>query len=244
MNHVLVTGASGGIGAAICQVLAARGATVTLHFRTDRSAAESTRRTLAGGGHRLIQAELGDPAAVATLWQEANAPQRVDALINNAGIFPNHPPLTTDYADWTAAWQRTLATNLSGPANLSYLAGRAMAEHGGGRIVNVSSRGAFRGEPTAPAYAASKAGLNALSQSLAKALAAHGVYVFVVAPGWVATSRVAAAVNDKSVLADQPLGRVATPAEVAQVVSYCALDAPASMTGAILDVNGASYLRT
>lgn len=244
MSHVLVTGASGGIGAAICQVLAARGATVTLHFRTDRSAAESTRRALAGDGHRLIQAELGDPTAVATLWQEANALQRVDAVINNAGIFPNHPPLTTDYADWTAAWQRTLATNLSGPANLSFLAARAMAEHGGGRIVNVSSRAAFRGEPTAPAYAASKAGLNALSQSLAKALAAHGVYVFVVAPGWVATSRVAAAVNDKSVLADQPLGRVATPAEVAQVVSYCALDAPASMTGAILDVNGASYLRT
>ena len=244
MSHVLVTGASGGIGAAICQVLAARGVTVTLHFRTDRSAAESTRRALAGDGHRLIQAELGEPTAVATLWQEANAPQRVDAVINNAGIFPNHPPLTTDYADWTAAWQRTLATNLSGPANLSFLAARAMAEHGGGRIVNVSSRGAFRGEPTAPAYAASKAGLNALSQSLAKALAPHGVYVFVVAPGWVATSRVAAAVNDKSVLADQPLGRVATPAEVAQVVSYCALDAPPSMTGAILDVNGASYLRT
>jgi 3-oxoacyl-[acyl-carrier protein] reductase len=244
VSHVLVTGASGGIGAAICQVLAARGATVTLHFRTDRSAAESTRRALAGDGHRLIQAELGDPSAVATLWREANAPQRVDAVINNAGIFPNHPPLTTDYADWTAAWQRTLATNLSGPANLSFLAARAMAEHGGGRIVNVSSRAAFRGEPTAPAYAASKAGLNALSQSLAKALAAHGVYVFVVAPGWVATPRVAAAVEDKAVLADQPLGRVATPAEVAQVVSYCALDAPASMTGAILDVNGASYLRT
>ena len=244
MSHVLVTGASGGIGAAICQVLAARGASVTLHFRVDRSAAESTRRALAGDGHRLIQAELGDPAAVAALWQEANTLQRVDVVINNAGIFPNHPPLTTDYADWTAAWQHTLATNLSGPANLSFLAARAMAEHGGGRIVNVSSRGAFRGEPTAPAYAASKAGLNALSQSLAKALAAHGIYVFVVAPGWVATSRVAAAVKDKAVLADQPLGRVATPAEVAQVVSYCALDAPASMTGAILDVNGASYLRT
>jgi len=244
VSHVLVTGASGGIGAAICQVLAARGASVTLHFRVDRSAAESTRRALAGDGHRLIQAELGDPAAVAALWQEANTLQRVDVVINNAGIFPNHPPLTTDYADWTAAWQHTLATNLSGPANLSFLAARAMAEHGGGRIVNVSSRGAFRGEPTAPAYAASKAGLNALSQSLAKALAAHGIYVFVVAPGWVATSRVAAAVKDKAVLADQPLGRVATPAEVAQVVSYCALDAPASMTGAILDVNGASYLRT
>ena len=119
-----------------------------------------------------------------------------------------------------------------------------MAEEGGGRIVSVSSRGAFRGEPGAPAYAASKAGLNAFSQSLAKALAPRGVYVFVVAPGWVSTQRVAGSVQDKAVLADQPLGRVATPQEVAGVVSFCALDAPPSMTGAILDVNGASYLRT
>jgi NAD(P)-dependent dehydrogenase (short-subunit alcohol dehydrogenase family) len=118
-----------------------------------------------------------------------------------------------------------------------------MAERGAGRIVNISSRGAFRGEPRAPAYAASKAGLNALSQSLAKALAGNGVYVFAVAPGWVSTARVAGAIADKAVLADQPLGRVALPEEVAQVVAYCALDAPASMTGAVLDVNGASYLR-
>src|SRR5437588_12283534 len=108
----------------------------------------------------------------------------------------------------------------------------------------LSDRGGFRGEPAAPAYAASKAGLNALSQSLAKALAPKGVYVFVVAPGWVSTERVAPFVRDPAVLADQPLGRVATPEEVAQVVSYLALDAPASMTGAILDVNGASSLRS
>jgi 3-oxoacyl-[acyl-carrier protein] reductase len=119
-----------------------------------------------------------------------------------------------------------------------------MAEQGRGRIVNVSSRGAFRGEPRLPGYAASKAGLNALSQSLAKALAERGVYVFVVAPGWVSTPRAAGWVEDETVLSDQPLGRVATPDEVAQVVTYCALDAPPSMTGAIVDVNGASYLRT
>src|ERR1700683_3107198 len=95
-----------------------------------------------------------------------------------------------------------------------------------------------------PAYAASKAGLNALSQSLAKALAGSGVYVLVVAPGWVSTARVAGMVQDAAVLADQPLGRVATPEEVAQVVAWCALDAPPSMTGAILDANGASYLRS
>jgi len=244
MANVLVTGASGGIGASICKALALRGVTVALHYQSDRAAVEETRRAMDGRGHIMIQADLSNPSAIEQVWQEASALQRIDAIVNNAGIFPNHPPLTTDYADWTAAWQRTLAINLTGPAHLSYFAARTMVEQGGGRIVNVSSRAAFRGEPTAPAYAASKAGLNALSQSLAKALAPKGIYVFVVAPGWVSTQRVALSVQDKAVLADQPLGRVATPDEVAQVVTYCALDAPASLTGAILDVNGASYLRT
>jgi len=239
-----VTGASGGIGGAVCVALAARGITVALHYRSDQAAVEVTRRSLPGEGHFVLQANLDDAAAVERLWQEAAARQRIDALVNNAGIFPAHPPLTTDYTHWTTAWQRTLATNLMGPALLSYCAARALAAQGGGRIVNVSSRAAFRGEPTAPAYAASKAGLNAFSQSLAKGLAAKSVYVFVVAPGWVATERVAASVRDAAVLADQPLGRVATPAEVAAVVTYCALDAPASMTGAIVDLNGASYLRS
>ena len=243
MTRILVTGASGGIGAAICAALAGRGATLVLHYQSGRAAAEETRRTLAGEGHTLAQADLTDPARIERLWEEANARLPIDALVNNAGIFPDHPPLTTDYAGWTAAWQRTLAINLSGPAHLSYFAARAMAERGAGRIISVSSRGAFRGEPAAPAYGASKAGLNAFSQSLAKALAPKGVYVFVVAPGWVATARVAAVIRNPAVLADQPLGRAATPEEVAQAVTFCALDAPASMTGAILDVNGASYLR-
>src|SRR5262249_44185639 len=240
----LVTGASGGIGAAICQLLAARGATIILHYHADRAAAEAVRRELPGTAHALLQADLGDAAQLSHTWLELAAHRRIDVLVNNAGIFPDHPPLTTAYADWTAAWQQTLATNLVAAAHLSYCAAQAMVQAGGGRIVSVSSRAAFRGEPTAPAYAASKAGLNAFSQSLAKALAPQGVYVFVVAPGWVATQRVSEAVNDRAVLADQPLGRVATPQEVAEVVAYCVLDAPVSMTGAIVDVNGASYLRT
>jgi 3-oxoacyl-[acyl-carrier protein] reductase len=241
---VLVTGASGGIGTAVCAALAAHGVSVALHYRSNRAAAEKTRQSLPGEGHFLVEADLDDAGTIEQFWQEVAARARIEAVVNNAGIFPAHPPMTTDYAHWTSAWQQTLATNLLGPALLSYCAARTMAGQGGGRIVNVSSRAAFRGELTAPAYAASKAGLNAFSQSLAKALAAQAVYVFVVAPGWVATERVAGAVNDAAVLADQPLGRVATAAEVAQVVSYCALEAPASMTGAIVDVNGASYLRS
>ena len=244
MSQVLVTGASGGIGGAISEALARRGATVVLHYQSDRVAAENTLKSLAGEGHRLLQADLSEPAAIERLWHEASSAGPIEALINNAGVFPDHPPLSTDYGQWTQAWRRTLAINLEGAAHLSYWAAGAMSARGGGRIVSVSSRAAFRGELTAPAYAASKAGLNAFSQSLAKALAHKAVYTFVVAPGWVATARVAQAVQNPAVIADQPLGRVATPAEVADVVTYCALDAPASMTGAILDVNGASYLRS
>ena len=103
MTNILVTGASGGIGAAICKALAVRGVTVVLHYQSDRAAAEATRQFMAGGGHAIIQADLGNPTSIERLWQEASALKRIDALINNAGIFPNHPPLTTDYADWTAA---------------------------------------------------------------------------------------------------------------------------------------------
>ncbi len=244
MSSILVTGASGGIGRAIAGSLAERGVRVILHYHSDAEAAEQVRRQLPGAGHITIRADLTDAKAVERSWRELTGQSVVDAVVNNSGIFPEHPPLTTDYAAWGAAWQRTLAVNLVGPANLSFLAARTMAAQGGGRIINISSRGAFRGEPTMPAYGASKAGLNALSQSLAKALAPQRVYVFAIAPGWVATERLAMPVQDKQQLADLPLGRVASAEEVAQIVSYCALDAPASMTGAIIDVNGASYLRS
>jgi 3-oxoacyl-[acyl-carrier protein] reductase len=215
-----------------------------LHYHGDERAANETRSAMAGSGHALFRADLGDPAAIEAVWREVGSSfGRIDALVNNAGIFPDHPPLKTEYAAWQDAWQRTLAVDLLGPAHLSYFAARAMAKEAGGRIVNISSRAAFRGEVTAPAYAAAKAGLNAFSQSMAKVLAPKGVYVFVVAPGWVATERVAQYVSNPSVVADQPLGRVATPDEIAKVVEFCVMDAPASLTGAVLDVNGASYLR-
>jgi 3-oxoacyl-[acyl-carrier protein] reductase len=147
MTHVLVTGASGGIGAAISRALAARGAAVTLHYHGAHKAAEETLRSLEGGGHTLAQADLSDAASVERLWREVSASRRMDAVVNNAGVFPDHPPLGTEYADWIAAWERTLAINLKGPAHLSYCAARTMAGQGQGRIVNVSSRAAFRGEP-------------------------------------------------------------------------------------------------
>jgi NAD(P)-dependent dehydrogenase (short-subunit alcohol dehydrogenase family) len=243
----LITGASRGIGAAIAHQLAARGCRIALHYQRNRAAAESTLATLPGPEHALFAADLALPAEVSRLWSEAAAALgRIDILINNAGIYELHDPLATPPAAWLETWQRTLAINLHGPAQLCHLAAQAMAAAGGGRIVNISSRGAFRGEPHAPAYGASKAGLNALSQSLAKALAPHGVYVFGLAPGWVETDMAAeylAGPQGPEIIAQHPLGRVATVEEIAGATVYCALDAPAAMTGAILDVNGASYLR-
>jgi NAD(P)-dependent dehydrogenase (short-subunit alcohol dehydrogenase family) len=252
----LVTGASRGIGTAIAVALAGRGVRVALHYHTNRAAAEAAFAQLPGAGHALFRADLADPAATFALWDEvAGRLGPADVVVNNAGVFVDHPPLTTNYAAWQAAWRQTLATNLVGPANLSLLASQSMtaraapvdAAFGRGRIVNVSSRGAFRGEPEAPAYGASKAGLNALSQSLAKAFAAHAVYVYCIAPGWVetemATSHLAGPAG-AAIIAQHPLGRVNRPDEVASAVVYCALDAPAAMTGGVIDVNGASYLRT
>ena len=252
----LVTGASRGIGRAIARMLAARGVRVALHYHTNEAAATEARAQMAGDGHVLCSADLADPAATERLWRDVVlALGRIDVLVNNAGIFFDHPPLTTDFAAWEAAWRRTLGANLLAPANLSLLAAQAMAAQpesqdpawGRGRIVNISSRGAFRGEPDSPAYGASKAGLNSLSQSLAKALAARAVYVYCLAPGFVETDMAAghlAGPGGADILAQHPLGRITLPDEVARTAVFCALDAPAAMTGSIIDVNGASYLRT
>ncbi len=252
----LVTGASRGIGSAIASQLAQRGVSVALHYLNNRSAAESTLAHLPGAGHALFDADLADPSATAQLWQRVIKHfGRADILINNAGLYLEHTPLNTHYDAWLSAWNRTLAANLMGPANLSLLAAQAMAardepltaDFGRGRIVNISSRGAFRGEPDAPAYGASKAGLNALSQSLAKSLAPRGIYVYCIAPGWVETEMAKEHLSGPGgavILEQHPLGRVNQTHEVANAAVYCALDAPAAMTGGVIDVNGASYLRT
>lgn len=246
--NALVTGATRGIGRAIAAQLARRGLRLALHYHRQRTAAEALAAELPGTGHIAVGGDLTAPDSAGTVWRDATAALgRIDVLVNNAGIYEAHPPLQSDLATWQRAWQRTLTANLIAPADLCLLAAQAMAESGGGRIVNVSSRGAFRGEPSAPAYGAAKAGLNALSQSLARALAPHQVLVFVVAPGWVETDMAAEHLHgprQDEILAQQPTGRVATPEEIATTIAFCALDAPASMTGAIIDVNGASYLRT
>ena len=247
-KRVLVTGGSRGIGRACASGFAERGARVAINYLGNREAAETTLEALAGEGHVMLQADVSDPAAVEGLVAAAvEALGGLDIVVNNAGIWVDHVLEDVDYDEWQDAWKRVIDANLLGPANVSYCAARHMIERGGGRIVNVSSRGSFRGEPNGPAYGASKAGLNAMSQSLAKRLAPHNITVGVVAPGFVDTD-MAARYHDTPMWADittqSPFNRVAKPEEVAAAVLFLASEGAEFSTGAIIDVNGASYLRT
>ena len=227
---------------------AERGDRVAVHCRDAVAAAEAVRESLPGSGHATVRADLADADAVRSMVDAAaNALGGLDVLVNNAGIYAGHPVLGTSYEEWQAAWQATLGVNLVGAANVTWCAVRHMAASGrGGRIVNVGSRGAYRGEPTHPAYGASKAGLHAFGQSLAVALAPHGITVAAVAPGFVQTDMAAAQlatpVGD-AIRAQSPFDRVATPEEIAAAVVYLASPQAAWSSGAVLDLNGASYLR-
>ncbi len=245
---VLVTGASRGIGRTVAQSFAERGARVVVHYNSNAAAAQKTVQSLPGGPHMIVQADIKNAAAVremvAKIVQEMG---RLDILINNAGIYQDHPLADVSYENWQKSWQLVLDTNLIGAANATYCAAQQMIKQGGGRIVNISSRGAFRGEPDAPAYGASKAGLNAMSQSLAKYLAPYSIFVGVVAPGFVQTDMARdhlTGPQGDAIRNQSPLGRVAQPEEVAYATLFLASEGSQFMTGAIIDVNGASYLRT
>jgi 3-oxoacyl-[acyl-carrier protein] reductase len=245
---VLVTGASRGIGAAVARAFAVAGDRVAVHYGSGRAAAEATLASLAGEGHLIAGADLADPAAVRGMVDEAaRGLGGLDVLVNNAGVYLAHPIVETSYEEWQHAWRQTLDVNLTGAANVTWCAVRHMLGRRGGRVVNVSSRGAFRGEPAQPAYGASKAGLNAFGQSLARALAPHGIAVATVAPGFVDTEMAAEALagpDGDEIRAQSPFGRVARPEEVAQAVLYLASPGAEFASGAVLDLNGASYLRT
>ena len=232
--HILVTGASRGIGAAILRACDGA-AQVVGHASTARDG--------------LIGADLAEPGAATALWQAAldRLDGRIDVLVNNAGIF-EAAPVDLDDEAWTAAWERTQRINLTSAAELCRHAVRHFAGHeDGGRIVNVASRAAYRGDsPAHWHYAAAKAGMVAMTKSIARGHARAGVLAFAVCPGFTMTGMAddyLASRGGPALLADIPLGRVAMPEEVAAAVRFLALEAPPSMTGAVLDVNGASYVR-
>eukprot|EP00760_Papus_ankaliazontas_P020155 PhM_4_TR18206/c0_g2_i1/m.71606 len=267
---VLVTGTRG-IGLAISKECARRGASVAMVYYKNKDAAEDTLRQVCAEAKlannkdavepKLFQADLSQPSECKRVFEEVIATfGRLDALINNSGINPDHDigdrEQCPDFEFYSSTVARTMRTNFESASNMSYLAIRQFQDQSTrsatipknqqhrGVLVHITSRAADRGELTCPAYAASKAAMNIFSQSLAKRFAPEQILSFAVAPGWVLTEMATQALTGpgrESVLAQHPLGRVAFPEEIANCVGYCVFDAPAAMTGTILDVNGASY---
>jgi 3-oxoacyl-[acyl-carrier protein] reductase len=233
--HILITGSTRGIGASIADTLAARGVRFVGHGRAD--------------GDLVLGADLAEAGAADALWDRAldRLDGRIDVLVNNAGVFE---PIAVDAPadDWQAAWARTMQINLQASADLCRRAVLHWRERAvPGRIVNVASRAAYRGDsPDHWHYAASKAGMVAMTKSIARGFAGEGILAFAVCPGFTMTGMAQeylASRGGEKLLADIPLGKVADPEEVANTVAYLALEAPPSMTGAVLDINGASYVR-
>ncbi|MEI8057755.1 MAG: SDR family oxidoreductase [Actinomycetes bacterium] len=246
-RSVLVTGGSRGIGAAIAREFAEQGDRVAVHYSTGSAAADEVLGSLIGDGHLAVQADLRDPEQIRLMVDAAaSSLGSIDVLVNNAGVFFAHPIESATYEHWQQAWSDTLGVNLVGAANTTWCALQHMPRGGGSRIVNVGSRGGFRGEPDGPAYGASKAAIAAFGQSIAKALGSHGISVTTIAPGFVDTEMAADhLIGDIGVeiRGQSPFNRVPTAEEVAKAVFFLAGPDSEWASGAVLDFNGASYFR-
>lgn len=248
-KNVLITGGSRGIGKACAKLFASLNANVIITFKTDQEEAERTLHELEHqGNHGLYQLDQSQPKNVERFYNKViQHYSQIDILVNNAGIYLEHKINEVNFDEWQHAWEDTISTNLNGVANLCYFASRHMMHEGGGKIINISSRGAFRGEPDHPAYAASKAGLNAMSQSLAVSLAPHKISVHIIAPGFVETDMTAELLSSAAGIAikkQSPYNRVAAAEEVARLAAVYASPGMEFTTAGIIDINGASYLRT
>lgn len=252
-RRVLVTGASRGIGRAVAQAFAAQGDTVAVHYASAPSDAEDTLTSLQGDGHVLVQGDVGDPETARRVVEETiRMLGTIDVLINNAAVAPTprnrHLVGEVSYEQWQKSWRQMIDVDLLGAANITYcVANHLIERRAPGSIVNVGSRSAFRGEPDFPGYGAAKAALHAFGQSMALALAPHAISVTSVAPGFVSTERQTEKLQGPEgdeLRSQSPYGRVGTAKEVAAAVLYLASTEAAWSTGTILDVNGASYLRT
>jgi NAD(P)-dependent dehydrogenase (short-subunit alcohol dehydrogenase family) len=248
-KNVLITGGSRGIGKACAKLFSDLKANVIFTYNSNKQEADCVIDELdKTGKHKSYQLDITKPLQIEQVFNKViNDYDRLDILINNAGVYIEHKISDVSYTEWQQSWGKTILTNLTGVSNLCYLASRDMIEQGGGKIINISSRGAFRGEPNHPAYSASKAGLNSLSQSLAQYLAPYNITVGVVAPGFVETDMTVDILNSKEgiqIKKQSPLNRAATADEIARAVVMFAMEGMEYMTGGIIDINGASYLRT
>ena len=243
---VLVTGATGAIGRAICLALAADGARVLIHYGRNRDAAEAILREIGGQG-AVLAADLADPAGPGSLWAQAEAAAgRITGLVNNAGIR-SEVAVDAPMDLWQATWAREFRVNFLSAADLTKCAITHFRAHGGGRIVNMASRAGQRGYASnAMAYGASKAALINLTKSVAQSHGAEGITAVALAPGWVRTEMAEAFIarhGEAAALAGIPIGRMAAPEEIGELTSFLFRPSQQSLNGAVLDVNGGSYLR-
>jgi NAD(P)-dependent dehydrogenase (short-subunit alcohol dehydrogenase family) len=244
---VLVTGGSRGIGAATVRALADAGAEVVLHYGRSRDRAEALADEVGRERCTLVRADLDDETAMPGLWRDALAWKgRIDVLVNNAGIYVPGA-IDDDFETWAEVWSRVLRVNLASAAHLCREAVRHYRGRDGGIIVNIASRAAFRGDaPDYSAYAASKGGMIALTRTIARAWGGDGVLAYAIAPGFVGTEMAEeffAAHGKEPVVREIPLGDVAPPEDIANVVTFLASGAAPHATGTTIDINGASYVR-
>jgi len=244
---VLVTGGSRGIGEAIVRAVAAQGAKVLLHYGRSRAAAEAIRDAVGWRSCELIQADLAYSDAPTQLWGEATSvAPRLDVLVNNAGIF-EVAPIDVPIDAWQRSWMHVIQVNLTAPAELCRLAVGHFRKHGGGRIINVASRAAHRGDaPDHWSYAASKGALVALTKTIARGYAHENILAFALAPGFTDTEMAHAGASEadlKRIISEIPLGSMASPEECGALVAFLCSDKVRHMTGATFDINGASYVR-
>jgi len=247
-KKALITGASRGVGAATARLMANSGAKIALHYNKNKAKAEEVFQELNGEGHKLFQANLSNTSSAVNLVKQVIENMGgLDIVVNNAGIYQEHPQLETPFDEFSEIWEETINLCLIAPTYISYAATQYMSKNGGGKIINVTSRGAFRGEPTATAYGAAKAGLNSVSQSMAKALAPKNIFVYAVAPGFIETDMVQYLLDGKDAdfyKSQSPLNRFSKPEEIAKTIAFLASEGTEYLTGGIIDVNGASYLRS
>lgn len=243
---ILVTGATGAIGQAICRCLVAEGARVVVHCGRNRAGAEALLASLGGSG-LVVSADLARPEAATGLWDAAVAAEgRITGLVNNAGVR-SEVSVDAPLAEWQAVWDREMRVNFLSAVDLTRSAILHFRQNGGGRIVNMASRAGQRGYASnAMAYGASKAALINLTKSVAQSHGHEGITAVALAPGWVRTEMAEAFIakaGEAAALSGIPIGRMAAPEEIGELVAFCFRPSQASLNGAVLDVNGGSYLR-
>jgi NAD(P)-dependent dehydrogenase (short-subunit alcohol dehydrogenase family) len=248
MNKVvLITGGSRGIGSKTALKFATHGYKVAFTYKSDLAAAKATLGNLSGNGHAYYQLDICSPEGISQVVNDIIAKYgKIDVLVNNAGIFEEHKINEVNFEHWQSSFNSIINTNLIGPANIIYAVAQYMISQKNGYIINVTSRGAFRGEPDFPAYGASKGGMNSLSQSLAKILGKFNISVTAVAPGFVETDMAKSTLESPAgeiIKNESPFKRVAKPEEVANAIYFLAQKESIFLSGGIIDINGASFLR-